>query len=557
MEERNLDLFNLKVVRNEKESDFYIDTTTLSDILRNKYKTFNTELPNYNGTKQSFKLKRKVINPYPYVSYNSGEKTERLRNPKYTTYLIYDDSDNVRGTLCLNKKNTISYYTIDGEQIMLTSRTVGVPTTEVMVNKTEPIVDNSPLTCEPQSSNIPSDLKSLEDKERRSSSITSVNNTYCIKILWEISWDMYEELNTTQNYTTQEYIEFRIAILNTVYNTNNNDSTIDFQISAIIEYETVSDDPVNLATYPTLNPPYVNIGSHLYSVQSQVNNLYNNLYDFNISLKLQALGLPGADGYCYDDPNDSGCEDRPTPATGPSGANTLWGIAICGGIFNNLSRQNVCYINCAPDNLNINQQNLFLKNIGVMAHEVGHNFGLAHTFNSSCGSFYNGVACNTGCGSYPCNTIMSYCNYLTLEIHPLHMTSMNNFLSSYGADLICNLTPDEPYLLLSITNTNLISNSNTFTVQMKDCSNNTWYTIDTNLNYNDFPLIIIISELPFNATCFEYLITSDQTNAVCTGNLTLPQGREVEETPIVTPSVYVEPTPPEGINTIFTYYPNL
>jgi hypothetical protein len=547
----NLDLFNLKVVRNDKEADFYINTITLSDILINKYQTFTTELPNYDGTKQSFNLKRRVINSYPYVSYNSGEKTERIVSPKYTTYLIYDDSDNVRGSLCLNKENTISHYTIDGEQVMLTSRTVGVPTTEVMVNKSESIVDDSVYLCDQVVSENQVDLNSLEDKKQRSSSIISTNNTYCVKILWEISWDMYEELNTTQNYTTQEYIEFRISMLNTIFNTNNNDSTIDFQISAIIEYETVADDPVNIATYPSCGN-YGCLGNHINTVQSQVNSLYNNLYDFNISLKLQAMGLPGVDAYCYYNPNESGCEDRPTPPTG--GFGTLWGVAVCGGIFNTLDRQNVCYINCAPDNLNINQQNLLLRNIGTMAHEVGHNFGLAHTFASACYTYINGQACITGCSDYPCDSVMSYCTYRTLEFHPLRITNMNNFLSLYGADLICSLTPNEPYLLLSITYTTLVSLNDTFTVQIKDCSNNTWYTVDTNVNYTSFPLYLLISDLPFTANCYEYLIQSEQNSVSCSGNITVTSA-------ISNPPSLPPPSPTNdiisGINTIFIHYNNI
>ena len=60
-----IDLFNLKVVRNEKESDFFISQNAVSNILRNRYRVFETQIPNYNGTTNTYILRQKTLNSYP------------------------------------------------------------------------------------------------------------------------------------------------------------------------------------------------------------------------------------------------------------------------------------------------------------------------------------------------------------------------------------------------------------------------------------------------------------------------------------------------------------
>lgn len=522
-----IDLFNLKVVRNEKESDFFISQNAVSNILRNRYRVFETQIPNYNGTTNTYILRQKKLNSYPVALYTNGIKVETNTRPKYVTYLIYNENNEVKGNLCVNEENTIGFYYINDDKVMITSRTVGVPTEECLVSRIDESenLDENVIPC----GNDNNTVESFEETDIVVNRVTSVNNTYCVKILWEISYTLYDKLILAQNYTIEEFIETLNTVLNQAYNTDNNESTFQFEIGGIVSYTTANSDP--------------NVGAGTYGIRTYAYNNYSSVYDYDIVYRL---------------------EGNPGPAAG---------VGTCGGVYTALGGGAIGWLWNAPVNLDTNTLNDFYNRLETTVHEVGHNFGLAHTHDNSCGSFQTTQACNYCVGQQPppCDSVMSYCYWRQLSFHPIRMNDLNNFVATYGGDLLCDVTPNEPYLLLSITNTNMTSNEFSYTVELKDCFDNQWYTYGTDFIYNDFSLIIILSELPFSSNCYEYRITEQTTNQICTGNVFTTQSiDEVEPTPtqseiIIEPTptqseIIIKPTPTQtpiiGINTIFTYYPN-
>lgn len=469
-----IDLFNLKVVRNEKESDFFISQGAISNILINKYSAFETQIPNYDGTTNTYTLKQKRINSYPVTLYTDGVKVETKTKPKYISYLIYNERNEVKGNLCVNKENTIGLYYINDDKVMITSRTVGVPTEECLISKIEE-VDENLVQCGND------DNGSVENVEKNSTKtynkVTSVNNTYCVKVLWLISYPLYSQLINAQNYTIEEFIETLNNVLNQAYNTGNNESTFQFEINGIISYTTANDEP--------------NWGYDLYNVGNYAYNNYFNTYGYDIVYRIDSGGPPG-----------------------------IAGQANCGaayGYYGDNERASVGWFWTAPQNLDTSTYNSFYDRLETTVHEIGHNFGLAHTFQNNCQGFYNQAVCPSSCGSSPCNSVMSYCPFRQLEFHPARMDNLNDFVSTYGESLLCNVTPNEPYLKLEIIDTNIIGPNFIYTIELRDCDNNDWYEIETGLNYNDFPKYLIISELPFNANCYAYKVTVDGINAFCEG----------------------------------------
>jgi len=166
------------------------------------------------------------------------------------------------------------------------------------------------------------------------------------------------------------------------------------------------------------------------------------------------------------------------------------------------------------------------------AHEVGHavlgfhtwNFGnytvplgpFSGTFIPDCANGNNtGPLCQI---SDPgCHTIMSYCanngtSFINLAFRPERITDGYTYASTYGQHLICQDIPEEPYCELSIES-NMTSPSFTFTVQFRDCVGGPWETYGTDFTYNDFPLYILVSDLPSGSgDCYEYKVTSNDVS---------------------------------------------
>ena len=63
------------------------------------------------------------------------------------------------------------------------------------------------------------------------------------------------------------------------------------------------------------------------------------------------------------------------------------------------------------------------------------------------------------------------------------------------------------------------SPSFTFTVQFRDCVGGPWEIYGTGLTYNDFPLYVLVSNLPSGSSeCYEYKITSNEISMECYGS---------------------------------------
>ena len=134
------------------------------------------------------------------------------------------------------------------------------------------------------------------------------------------------------------------------------------------------------------------------------------------------------------------------------------------------------------------------------------------------------------CPNFPCNipnsdchTIMSYCanfgiTFINLEFRPERIADGYSYASTYGQHMICQDTPEEPYCELSIES-NMSSPSFTFTVQFRDCVGGPWEIYGTGLTYNDFPLYVLVSNLPSGSSeCYEYKITSNEISMECYGS---------------------------------------
>lgn len=497
---RYIDLFNLKVVKSEKESNFFISREAISNIIRNEYRVFETEIPYFDGTTNRYILRRKKINSYPVALYTNGIKVETETSPKYVSYIIYNEKNEVKGNLCVNEENTIGFYYINDNKVIITSRTTGVPTEECLVAMIEEVEDEYE-NVEPCGNND-STTESFEETNIVVNRVTSVNNTYCVRVLWEISYTLYSQLISAQNYTIEEFIETINNVLNQAYNTDNNDSTFQFEVSGIISYTTANSDP--------------NVGASVFDVGLYATNNYSSTYDYDIVFRLDADSASYA------------------------------GIAVCGGAYGGIYRSALGKFWTSPVNLDTDSFNSFYARLETTVHEIGHNFGLAHTHDDNCGSFTTVQVCSPRCDyipggqdTPPCDSVMSYCIWRQLGFHPTRMDDLNNFVETYGGDLLCNVTPNEPYILLSITDTNMTSSEFSYTVQLKDCSSGQWYTYGTDFLYSDFSLIVLLSELPFSSECYEYLITEQTTNQTCTGT--------VYRTPEPTPSVSATPIPPGSL----------
>lgn len=502
MEERNLNLFKLKVVRvstskttseTVKVSDFTIQNEVLKTILREKYASFNTGLPDMNGNIENFKLVKKDVDPYTVVSFNGGIKTEIKSKPVYLTYMVYDMDDNLKGSVLFNDRNSVGNYVAGGEYQALYSKSTGnYPEVYSVKRNNTTLPDN--FLC-PQLITEENNIVNFRENTLQNGQ----NVTYCPKIFWEAGYTLYQDIVNSQNYTVQEFFEFQTGNVNFIFNNGNTFNTINFEISLVIIYETESDDPVPSEDYIS--------SSHVQAVNVYNKNNYSSIYDYNLAVRC-----------------DHGCTGGPECCRTPGPQ--LYGIAYVNSAYAYKYEDQSCnYCIDAPNNFNINNDDEFWFDMITIAHEIGHQFGLAHTWEQYsypaqpilCPLQYgepNSASCS--CSS----TIMSYCfppQVSEPRISDSRLVTLNTQLGNEGQNMICNILPNEPYLKLEIINTNIIGPNFIYTIELRDCDNNDWYEIETGLNYNDFPRYLIISELPFNANCYAYKVTVDGINAFCEG----------------------------------------
>ena len=87
-----------------------------------------------------------------------------------------------------------------------------------------------------------------------------------------------------------------------------------------------------------------------------------------------------------------------------------------------------------------------------------------------------------------------------------------------------------------LSNTNLTGSTNFFTLDMKECSQNTFTTIETGLTYSDFPYFVDLNEHFGPIDCFNYELSESLTGLICSG-------QTFSGTPTPTPSTTTTPTP--------------
>jgi hypothetical protein len=219
---------------------------------------------------------------------------------------------------------------------------------------------------------------------------------------------------------------------------------------------------------------------------------------------------------------------------------------------------------------NLQETNTYY-NVKVVSHEMGHGFGAYHTFQPTMAS-YGGVNitllpnCQQDyCDSdVECKTIMSYCGLndgLQLKFHPARMSDMYNYINNFGGHLFCDeeSAPIQSQIILSITETNLISPENFYTVSFKSCTASTYeYQYGFMFSYTDFPLTILISDLQTQliSDCYDFLITEILTFTECVSTVdSIAIGDLDSPSPLLSPP---SPTPVEtGIRTLFVKYNSL
>jgi len=509
-----VNMFTLDSKSNSGKTTYSMSQTILNDIYDNKYRTFDLELPTFKGNKVLLKLQKRDNNSnnIKVTTFNRGISKTKTTKSDSVRYQVLDDSNNIIGGVLFKNDRVEGFYEINSETTTLYK----------VENSTYNAVfddDKSEFVCA-------NTLTGVTEQLDIDFSVNTVNNnSYCVGVLWEVPWNLYNKIQTTATYTVEEFIDIQDFWMNSIYSSTSNDVDISFYISGLIIYETLGDDPYDVENFTTGNiNNYINV----------VNNYRYQNYgyiDYDLFLQLNHVRIPVYSG--------------------------LNGIADgLGGMYGAPNSTNMSLVFGYEIYSVFNYQNSnTYYDIKVVSHETAHNFGLIHTF--SAGNFtFNGVSSLPipGCtgGSCPsiqaCKTTLSYCRQwqnLTLDINTTRSLELANFLDTSGDHLICETPPLGSYLEIIIDDTNLTESQNTYTLELKDCNDTQWYTYGTNLPYSSFTLNVYISDLPFSADCYDYKLTEELTNTVCDGNIFVVPSN-------ITPTPTQTPTPTPSITTSIT-----
>ena len=510
-----IELFNFVGRAGDNRTILTINESSLSDITKNKYGTLSLLLPDYEGNSKIVNLVKnnKLKDTINIVRYNNGIKTEEELDLIYTTYRVIGDDGSTIGGVAFKNGGVEGLYYINGVTTTLTS-TGGI---NYVAFENE---SDSEFICGSQIPGIP------EDVILQKTSLTS-SNSYCVKTLWEVPFNLYNAIDTIASYNTQEFIEIQDFWLNTQYATASDYVNVSFEIASVVVYETLNDDPYKLSTYPSSYTVY----SHMDDVQDYALQNYTDI-EYDLLLNINNSPIPSWLG--------------------------LNGIAGVNVMFTQEFPASYVFKYDIYSTFDIQNSNTYYD-VKVVAHEVGHNCGLMHTFqgtNSLGGAISNEIPGCYGGSTCPspqeCRTIMSYCRQfqgLTLSFNDQRAQELGNFFNLNGQDLICNTVPSEPYFEISL-DTNIVSLSFNYTVEFKNCFDGNWYTYGTNFNYDDFNLLVPISSIPFSADCYQYRITVEGLVAECQGYIypyqttstTPPITPTSTQTPSITQSISVTPS---------------
>jgi hypothetical protein len=531
---------------NDTAYSFVIDNIALENIKNNSYDSLSVNLPKNDGTTKNLRLRKVKLISNELLKSTQGDNSNITKvKPIYTTYKVIENEKSV-GVIGFGIDKVTGSYIVDGEPIILYKNT-----DNLYIASTKELVIPEDFQCGMDDETLEVTSKDLQRNVEKENTYRplSQNEQYCVKVVMDVAVDTYNDI-ISEGGTVQEYLEYTIINLNTYYQTDFNDDFV-FELVGYVEWTTT--DPWNL------NSPG-------YTQNQAVGTYYNNNHttllpgiEYNVIHQLNTVNIGGL-----------------------KGISNFLGIYINGM---DISPKNV--YNCWSLNVSY-PYGSDIFDLWLNAHELGHAVVGLHTWNST--SYYQGTYsyftgwsgrntspcnCNSCCGSNPdCHTIMSYCSaYLPIQkFTPQRVLDGYDYAAQYGQHLICNSTPDEPYLELSLTNTNITSPNFTYTVELKDCNTGQWFTYGDNYTYSDFPLYIVISTLPFNANCYEYRVTIDSLPQSCQGTETISYGdieppnitptigidTSVTPTPTISTSETVLPTPTltPGNKTIYVHYPN-
>ena len=481
----------------ENLSEFTYNSETLKNIYDNNYESFEMAIPNWDGTMAIMRLeKTEYSNPEITLSSQGENSIIESVSPILRTYRIKDGNKSI-GSLGISETTVYCLYEKNSTTVLLTE------TTDKLYTAFKSFIEGPNFNC--GSTVNPKEREINQFRESVMSQSLSGSQYYCVDMIYDLPFNSYNRIQQNGG-NSQLYIESMNLFLNAFYEPSfNGDFT--FKVKGIVEWTTQTSEPWNVAGNPNEVQYRDTIGTYY-------KNNHNTL-------------LPGIDyNFIYQ------INRRSFNNTGLQGISNFLGIYYP-DIDNTINNVAVAY------NVNVDlpyvmsgvKGNLF-DNF-LHAHEVGHAVLGFHTWDYGTWTIPLGTFDGTyisDCPNFPCNipnsdchTIMSYCanfgiTFINLEFRPERIADGYSYASTYGQHMICQDTPEEPYCELSIES-NMSSPSFTFTVQFRDCVGGPWEIYGTGLTYNDFPLYVLVSNLPSGSSeCYEYKITSNEISMECYGS---------------------------------------
>jgi hypothetical protein len=517
------DFFDSKEIKNPGKVEFQIQEGSFSAITESNPEFVKLQLPDYRGDKYLLNLRKNnwVPSEYRVLVVEDGIKNVVTTRSKFVSYEIFND-DGIIGSALLQDNNMIAKYSLSGE----TSTLYKLNTKYYNVISEE---NDEEFVCgsELLESLNEIDLDSLSERLTTTDASTE---QICISLLYEIPYNTYSAITTIATYDVQEFVEIQNAYINQIYNTSPSNGNWNFSIAGIVQYTTLAQDPYKLTPSNLIGYySYMNLVKN-YAINNYQHFNYDHLFQINRNSIPSYQGLNGIAG------------DIAGMFT-----NDNYSLVFKYEIFNEFQLMN----------------SLTFYDVKVVSHEMGHTLAALHTFQN--GTYnYSGVTVSgpiSECGTAPCSTnvncktIMSYCGLssgLQLKFHPQRMTDMYNAISLLGPDLICtDSTPTNPYITLSITETNLTTPSNNFNVKYKACSATTWTNISTVYSYADFPLNILISDLDVESDCYDFMITETVTSTYCSTTIEITAGGLDFSPPSPSPTPSVDGS---GLQTVYAKF---
>jgi hypothetical protein len=454
-------------------------------------------IPNWDGTMAIMRLeKTEYSNPEITLSSQGENSIIESVSPILRTYRIKDGNKSI-GSLGISETTVYCLYEKNSTTVLLTE------TTDKLYTAFKSFIEGPNFNC--GSTVNPKEREINQFRESVMSQSLSGSQYYCVDMIYDLPFNSYNRIQQNGG-NSQLYIESMNLFLNAFYEPSfNGDFT--FKVKGIVEWTTQTSEPWNVAGNPNEVQYRDTIGTYY-------KNNHNTL-------------LPGIDyNFIYQ------INRRSFNNTGLQGISNFLGIYYP-DIDNTINNVAVAY------NVNVDLPYVMSGVTGNLfdnflhAHEVGHAVLGFHTWDYGTWTIPLGTFDGTyisDCPNFPCNipnsdchTIMSYCanfgiTFINLEFRPERIADGYSYASTYGQHMICQDTPEEPYCELSIES-NMSSPSFTFTVQFRDCVGGPWEIYGTGLTYNDFPLYVLVSNLPSGSSeCYEYKITSNEISMECYGS---------------------------------------